>query len=84
MKNIIKKTGVLMALALLVTSLASCEKNVSTSGDTVEIKIVTSERSKMELYQAAAEKFNAENDKNIPFTSLQNTRFRSIIRRLSQ
>lgn len=65
MKNIIKKTGVLMALALLVTSLASCEKNVSTSGDTVEIKIVTSERSKMELYQAAAEKFNAENDKNI-------------------
>lgn len=65
MKGIIKKTAVLLALALSVTSLASCGKSVGTSGETVEIRIVTSERSKMELYQSAAEKFNAENDKNI-------------------
>ena len=65
MKGIIKKTAMLMALALSVVSLASCGKSVSTNGETVEIRIVTSERSKMELYQSAAEKFNAENDKNI-------------------
>ena len=45
MKGIIKKTAVLLALALSATALASCGKSASTNGETVEIRIVTSERS---------------------------------------
>lgn len=65
MKSIFKKTASLLAIAMTVTALASCGGEQVKNGKTVEIKIVTSERSKMDLYQAAADKFNEDNDKNI-------------------
>lgn len=65
MKRLIKKTALLLAGILTMSSIASCGDQGGESGEKVEIKIVTSERSKMELFQSAAEKFNAENDKNI-------------------
>ncbi|MBO5060803.1 MAG: extracellular solute-binding protein [Clostridia bacterium] len=65
MKGILKKTAMLLALALSASMMTACGSSGSQNGEKVEIRIVTSERSKMDLYQSAADKFNEENDKNI-------------------
>ena len=64
MKKQIKKGMTAVLAGAMLLSLAACGSK-DEAGKPVEIRIVTSERSKMDFYQKEADKFNSENDQNI-------------------